>query len=360
MKIISSIIGLCLFFGAIGQQDTIVVTDYTKLMVGADPKGQVFPVTSLDDVKQAGFFINGIPEGTLKICSSEELFIWANGKLLDVIDECKFFPPDEIFRHIDSDTIYVSFSSENDLSTLTCELVIFEELLVIRDQSAIPREVRDALSEFIIIALLALLLVLGIVVSAFPSRVSYLLEKSFTLKASAYEFVNTGFFSGASMYVLIYYSLALAFTGMYLDSLLSYGLFGISETLTDFIVTWLQVSAGIFMLFILKWIVITVVAGLFKFRDLKNYQLFDFLNFNLVLLTPVLILVILDFILNDPSESWISEGYLLLYPIMLILFVLWFTLKFVNNSPRKKLSIISYLCATEIIPVIILLGWFFK
>ncbi len=360
MKHLIFIISLFFFLPTEGQQDTIVVTDYTKLMVGTNQGGEVFPVTSLEEVKHAGFFINGIPEGILRICSSEDLFIWANGKLIDVIDECHYYKPQEFFHEVDTDTIYISFSTESSLAELKCELVIFEDLLVIRDQVFQHREIRNEFKEFIIIALLILLVFIGIIISSFPSRVSYLLEKSFTLKASAYEFVNTGFFTGASMYLLSFYSLALAFTGIYLDSLLSYGLFGVHDSLSEFILSWLQVAFGIFILFILKWLVISVVAGLFKFRGLKNYQLFDFLNFNLVLLMPILILLILDFVLNHSSQSLVASGHMIVFPLMLILFVIWFTLKFVNNSPRKKLSIISYLCATEIIPVIILLGWFFK
>ena len=360
MRTLLFIIGTIFLVVVFAQQDTITVTDYAKVMVDTDAFGELYPVTSLEEVKQAGFFVNGIPEGTMKVCSAEELFIWVNGKLLDVINGCSFFEPEDFFKHGQSDTIFVSFSSENSLADLTCELVVFEELLVIKDQVSLSRNVRSEFKEFTIIALLTLLLLIGIIISAYPSRIAYLVEKSFTLKASAYEFINTGFFTGVSMYVLSFYSLALAFVGKYLDTLLSYGLFGESTTLSEFIITWLQVALGVFLLFILKWVVISVVAGLFRFRDLKNFQLFDFLNFNLVLLIPALLFLVIDFILNNASQSWISSGFMMLFPIMLILFVIWFTLKFVNNSPRKKLSIISYLCATEIIPVIILLGWFFK
>lgn len=360
MKIFFFVLGISYFSWAFAQQDTIVVTDYSKVMIGTDEKGKMYPITSLEEVQQAGFFVNGKPIGTMRICSSEELFIWIDGKLLDIIHRCSFFDPNDFFKKAESDTIFVSFSSENSLADLRCELVVFEELLVIKDQVSISRNIRSVFEEFVIIALLLLLMLLGVVVSSYPSRIAYLVEKSFTLKASAYEFVNTGFFTGVTMYILGFYSLGLAFTGLYLDALLQYGLFGMSNTLSDFLWNWLQIAAGIFMLFIIKWIMISIIAGLFRFRDLKNFQLFDFLNFNLVLLVPTLLFLVVDFILNDSSQTWISTNFMMLFPTMLILFVVWFTLKFVNNSPRKKLSIISYLCATEIIPVIVLLGWFFK
>lgn len=348
------------FFNAYAQQDTIVVTDFTKIMVETDGQGELYPVTSLSEVKQAGFFMNGRSDSPIRVCMPGELFIWVNGKLLDVINECTYYSAEEFFKNADSDTIFVSFSSSSSLVDLKCDQVLFDELLVIKDVASNPREVRSSFKEFTIIALLVMLLLLGIIVSSYPSRISYLFEKSFTLKASAYEFVNTGFFTEASMYILMFYSLALAFAGMYLDSLLNYGLFADFDSLLEFLLNWFQLAASIFLFFLAKWVVVSVISRLFRFRDLHNFQLFDFLNFSLVLLIPSLLFLILDFVVNDPSKTWIPSGYIMLFPATLILFVLWFTLKFVNNSPRKKLSIISYLCATEIIPVIVLLGWFFK
>lgn len=360
MRIFLLLVGFLALLSTSAQQDTIVIIDYTKVMVGTDRNGELYPVTSLENLEQGGFFINELPDGIMRICPSEEVFIWANGKLVDVISDCGFYEPSVFFEKIISDTVYISFSSENSLADLRCDLVVFEELQIIKDQIFLSRNTRNSFKEFTIISLLVLLIVVGIVISAFPSRISYLAEKSLTLKASAYEFVNTGFFTGASMYMLVFYSLALSFVGLYLDTILSFGLFGISNALVDFLINWMKIATAIFSLFILKWMVVSVVSGLFRFRDLKNYQLFDFLNFNIVVLIPALLYLVLDFVVNDFSKSWISPSFMMLFPIMLILFVIWFTLKFVNNSPRKKLSIISYLCATEIIPFIILLGWFFK
>lgn len=345
---------------AVAQRDTIVVTDYTKVLVAADSDGEVFPVTALEGTNQAGFFINNRPEGKIRICHSDELFVWVNGKLLDVVSDCKFYEPSTLYSLASSDTLYVSLSSSSSLADLRCELVIFEELLVVKDEVSLPRAVRSGFKEFAIIALLLLLGFVGIIIASYPSRISYITTKTFTFKISSYEFVNTNFFSGVSMNLISFYSLSLAFIGLYLNGLAGVELVTTPVSLGGYLWKWIQMSALIFMLVMAKWLVITVVAQLFKFRGLKNFQLFDYLNFNLVLLIPALLFFVIDFILNTPSQTWISTGFVVLFPITLILFVIWFTLKFVNNSPRKKLVIISYLCATEIIPAIILLGFFFK
>ena len=351
-----------LFFSLLlaAQQDTIVTVDYTKVMIATDSGGEVYPITSLDDEQQAGFFMNEKPEGTVRICHPEKLFMWIDGQLFDTFSGCRFYNPETLFQKKKSDTIFVSFSTRNSLSELECQLVIFEELHVVREEVAIPREVRDRFNEFTIISLLLILGFLGVMISSHPSRVSYLFEKTFTFKSSAYEFINTAFFSSSSMYLLIFFSLSLAFTGLYLNVLLSKHFFSIPETTGGFLWLWIRLSFGVFSLFIIKWLVISLVAQLFKFRGLKNFQLFDFLNFNTFLLLPILLFIVLDFIINQPADSWVGPGILVCFPILIVLFVIWFTFKFVSNSPRRKLMIISYLCATEIIPVILLIGWFYK
>ncbi|MEQ9468834.1 MAG: DUF4271 domain-containing protein [Ekhidna sp.] len=342
------------------QQDTIVIADYTKVMVGTDSDGAIYPITSLEGTSQAGLFLNSLPNGEIRICNPEKLFIWIDGQLFDHVEGCKFYKPSELFDYVKSDTIYLSLSTEGTLADLTCDLLIYEELVVVKDEVPVSREIRDSFSEFTIICLVILAFTLGVILSRYNTRVSYILERAFTFKISAYEFVNTSFFSTASMYLVSFYALSLSFVGLYMDEMLSTEFFGELNSTLEYLWLWVRLSVLVFSLFIAKWTLISVIAKLFHFRGLRNFQLFDFLNFNLVLLAPIIIFLVVDFIINLPAQSWVSHGFLVLFPVMLILFIVWFTFKFVNNSPHKKLIIISYLCATEIIPVIIILGFFYK
>ncbi|SNS53743.1 protein of unknown function [Ekhidna lutea] len=360
MKNIVSLIFIVQTLLAFCQQDTVVVTDYTKVMVGTDVNGELFPITSLENVNQAGVFINGVPNGRIRICNPANLSIWVNGRLQDLIIGCEYYTSKDLFLSSKTDTLFLSFSSPHTLENLKCELVVFEDLLVIKDEISIQREVRNTMSEFVISSLIILTAFLGFILLKFPGRVSYLLEKAFTFKVSAYEFINTSFFGSSSMSLVAFYSLSLSFVAVYVNSLLGLNFFIYPTSFTEFIWSWLKIACGVFGLFIIKWLVISAVAALFRFRGLKNFQLFDFINFHTILLLPIMFFLVTDFIINTAAESWITDRMITLFPVGIILFVVWFTLKFVNNSPRKKLMIISYLCATEIIPVIIFLGWFYK
>ncbi len=344
----------------VAQQDTIVVTDYTKVMVSTSDDGEIIPVTSLSEVEKAGFFIVRPPSGQIKICHPQEVFVWVDGRLLDDFSNCNLYSPEELFNLSQSDTIFVSFSSKHKLVGLSCDLVIFEKLLVIKEEISRPRNMTDSFRDFSLTTIPTLIFFLGFILSSHPNRIAYIREKTLTLKVSAYEFVNTGFFSPSSINLLAFYSLTMGFTVIYLNGLLNISSVNNMDDFLNLNWSWIKASIFIFIIFMVKWVLVSIVAQLFKFHSVKNFQMFDFLNFNVIILALLMIFLLIDFIFNVPFNSWVSNEVLLVFPIGIILFVVWFTLKFVNSFPRKKLVIISYLCATEIIPVIIFLGLFYK
>lgn len=343
------------------QTDTIVVNDYTKVMIATNPeKGEITPITQLEGLTQAGFFFHDVPVGTIKICNDGLTYVWVNGRLLKKIDGCEFFNPDIFYSNINSDTVFISLTSNKAFSNLKCELIRFEELQVIQEEVLLARDPRNPLSEFAIISMVVVLLFFGILVGFYPARMSYIIEKSFTLKVKAYEFINTNFLSAPSLIAASLLSLILGFLVVYLNELLLMGLLEKSESTTDFLFSWIKFSSLFFLTLFIKRLLIDLTSKLFHFKELKNYQLFDFINFHLFFFTLITLFVFVDFVAFPLAESSISSNYLVTFPIVLIMFLGWYSLKFVNHSPRRKLIIISYLCATEIIPAVFLLGWFFK
>lgn len=344
----------------LARQDTLVVTDYGNVLLSTKEDSTLTPITSLSGITQAGFFLVGKPNGQIRICTKKETYVWVEGRLLDRVKGCAYYNPDSFLRLGQKDTVYISFSSDSGLKGLVCEQIVFDNGLVVKDDLTNPRSVRDAFAEFSILALVILCFLIGLIVIANPTRLAYIRQKTFTFKTSTYEFINTGFFSNASINLLIFYATSLGFVGTYLNKLLELGLLFDPNNLFDFFIAWFSLSAIIFLFLVAKWLLLSLVSMLFRFRSLKDFQMFDFLNFNLVVMIFILAFIIIDFIFNPSSLTWISGSFLLIFPLSITLFVIWFTMKFVTNSPRKKLVIISYLCATEIVPVIVLLGNFYK
>ena len=237
--------------------------------------------------------------------------------------------------------------TEKDLSNLVCQLVSFEELQVLKDDPKIARQVTDSFRDFTIASILILLVFFGLLILRHPSRVSYIAERAFTFKVSAYEFINTNFVNSASFMTLTVLSFLLSFFCIYFDQLLDLGYIESTISFSSFLILWFSLSIAFICSFFLKWFLVSAISKLFQFRGIHNFQLFDFINFLMFVNAFVFAFTLLDFTLNNQSNSWLGAGFIGLFMAVLILYIFWFSLKFLNNSPRKKLLIISKQKLTE-------------
>ncbi len=341
-----------------GQQDTLVLEDYVKILVSTDTEGKVTALTSLSNEKEVGFFLDKADrDGKIRICNNEELMGWVNGRLVFSIDGCDLFDPSYFFDFSLSDTVFVSFSTSK-FENFRCERVVLGEFVLVKEEGPEPRVVRDYFREFNIIAIATLIFSLALFAVKHPARLSFFINKTYSLKASSYQFINTNFFGSPNLIMMVILSFSIAFEliyiGYYSDS------FQYERKLGGFIVNWFVVSIWIMSFFLIKRVLIHLVANLFKMRRLRDWQLFDLVNFTGYFSLILFIIILWDFIIKSPNDSWINSYFSAYFLIVLILFELWFVLKFVTNSSYRKLLIISYLCATEVIPSIFFIEWFFK
>lgn len=343
------------------QKDTVVINDYTKVMITTKEgsEEEIVPVTDFEELAQAGFFLHNYPEGAIRICNEGEIYVWINGKLIESVNGCELFDPKRFYQPSQVDTVFISFTPKKSFEQFKCQLVSFEDQEVMKSNVSMVRNVRNSLSEFVIIVFIILLIIFGIMVGYHSSRVKYIIEKTFTFKTNAYEFINTAIASSSSLISVCLLSLVLGFLGIYTEELY-WKNSDIPINLFILLVSWLKLSTLVFMIFLLKAVFIGVIANLFEFKGLRNFQMFDFVNFNLFFFIPVSVIVFLEFTFSPTIGAWMPNNFPLVFSIVLIMFLIWFALKFVNHDPRRKLIIISYLCATEIMPAIFLLGWFLK
>ena len=341
------------------QIDTVVLKDYAKVLITTDQNGHIQPVTNLAEVNRAGFFLNEVPEGTIRVCNENELFIWVEGGLISSIIDCTTIEPISLFKFSESDTIFVSFSSSK-FEGFKCELISYERFKVFKEEVSRPREARRALHEFNIILIIIILAIFGIYAASFPNRLKFFVSKTFSLKSSSYQFINTSFFASSNLFLMLIISTTVAFEIIYVNSKVNFGIYEEPSDMIGYLGLCLKITLWIIGFYLSKRVLILIMSSLFKMRKLKDWQLFDLLNFSGYFILILFCITLWDFIFKSSGESWIHTYFFYYFIIVLILFELWFIIKFVINSSYQKLLIFSYLCATEIIPTILVVGWFFK
>ncbi len=343
----------------VGQSDTIVVRDYAAIFITTDEAGNTEPVTDYSEIDKAGFFLTEIPEGTLRICNDQELFAWVDGRLVLNAKGCVFIDPEVLFKHSTSDSIFFSFNASPKFENFKCELVIFDDLQVATDEVSKSRQVRDSFHEFCIIVILILLAGLGLFAATFPGRLNFFISRTFSLKSSAYQFTNTSFFGQANIAMIVLVCLTAAFEIIYIDHKINSD-YSQPISLGGFSLWWLTITMWLCLFFLGKRVLTQMISRLFQMPRLRDWQLFDLVNFSGYFVLVLFIIILWDFILKSQSTTWINTYFSYYFIAVLLLFALWFIIKFVINSSYQKLLIISYLCATEIIPSILLMVWFLK
>jgi len=336
-----------------------VVRDYTSIFITTDQNGVINPVTDYSKIDKAGFFLNEIPNGILRICNDDELFAWADGRLVLTAKGCVLIDPKILFEEATSDSIFFSFSASPKFENFRCELVVFDNQQVVKDEISKPRQVRDAFREFCIITIIVLLITLGLFTATFRGRLNFFIARTFSLKVSAYQFTNTSFFGRANLFMIVIVCLTAAFEIIYINQK-TVGSIGIPLQLAGYTMWWLSIAIWLLAFFLVKRILTHTISGLFKMPKLRDWQLFDLVNFSGYFVLILFIIILWDFILKGQGDSWINPYFSYYFICVLLLFALWFIIKFVINSSFQKLLIISYLCATEIVPSILIMVWFLK
>jgi len=122
---------------------------------------------------------------------------------------------------------------------------------------------------------------------------------------------------------------------------------------------WTLLALIIFGLLVVKLILIYLFSGLFNMAEIAPIQFFNYLRLFLFLFGVVGFLTMLFFIFKVQSPA----SYSGLFVVGLATFILWkalLFLKLIARLPFRVFHLFSYLCASEIIPFVVLIkGVFF-
>ncbi|MCX8489701.1 MAG: DUF4271 domain-containing protein, partial [Cyclobacteriaceae bacterium] len=121
---------------------------------------------------------------------------------------------------------------------------------------------------------------------------------------------------------------------------------------------WIFLSAIIFGLLILKLVWLVILNSLFGFRDIVRIQFFNFVRVILIAMSALTLITVVYFVANVQNQKYFFH----LITILSIIFsvsavVIYF--KLMARMPYHFFHLFSYLCASEIIPLVVLIKVFF-
>jgi hypothetical protein len=130
------------------------------------------------------------------------------------------------------------------------------------------------------------------------------------------------------------------------------------SSLSTAFVAWLKLSFFILLLLASKLIIVLLFSSLFNFRETISFQFFNFLRF--VLFTGVCMgMATLIYFMFRGVQTIFFEKVMVWALVLLSVGSVMVLIKLLARAPFSFLHLFSYLCASEIIPLVVIIKIFF-
>lgn len=292
---------------------------------------------------------------TLVIISDAEFGLFVNGKIL-------FRKSGELRVSLDS---VRSIYKENALLSIYCgnhlkslqTFLLHQELSPDRNNALRPA---SYFADFLVIALIILFIFFVVL---FRSNTSLTLDylnitKVFSIQ-SREDAITTGRIgSSANLLFFVFISLISGLMLMLIDYLgspvVALPIPFEFPTLGLALLAWLVISLLIFLLLMLKLVLIWIMSSLFAFRDTVRFQYFNFVRSLYVAMVLIGLSGVIYFIGQFHNASFF---YFLLWGgcFVMIISTAFLYLKLLSRTGVSLFHLFSYLCGSEIIPLVILI-----
>lgn len=121
---------------------------------------------------------------------------------------------------------------------------------------------------------------------------------------------------------------------------------------------WVKLSLFILLLLAAKLVIVLFFSSLFNFRETVSFQFFNFLRF--VLFTSVVMaLLSLAYFMFKGEQGIFYERLIVLALLLMSAGSVMVLIKLLARAPFSFFHLFSYLCASEIIPLVIIIKIFF-
>jgi hypothetical protein len=330
--------------GALGgsAQDTLSVERLEFRLLGEE-QGAFVPLIDPSQATMAGLFLPCGTASMYRVCSGVPFELWADGRLINKVSKpgCLVFDGYDFCEIMTRDTVFVSFVSKSDLKGLTVRRIEIQEKQTGKDSFLLLYKEKSRVQGWIVA-----LLIVGVLFVLFKELIPlgyrnlFLLSRRDSGSATAFS----RFLSLDNLFSILFASLLTGFAWNYLQH----------DRL--FVWDWLVAAFWVLVLFLLKFSVVSLVSGLYRFQPTSRWQLDTFLRFFLVASALFALFAAFDFLVLNGSPG-LQTALRWLAPLSLALYLVWVVFRMMLQATLKKLHIFSYLCGTEIVPTISLIYW---
>jgi len=302
----------------------------------------------------------------LRMCAPTGTAIWVDTQLMvgSTEDNCVEFDLLEWRSRFASDSVFVLLHKQGDLiSTTSLSTVAYVEESGTASQTILPlKRSIDKKDHFVLLFAMLFFIGAGFFRLQFPRIFRSFVDLNRVLSFRVRDEMVSGFrlLSTPSVTIHLLVSMLAGFFlcvgKLYLEKDQAGGL-----TLGHYILEWADFSVLILAFLLVKRLLIQIFGAIFQMRGAIYLQVFEYLRSVFILLGVALFVYITFFYLFGGASQWLINNMAFFAFSFLLLAILLMFYKLAFETRYQKLHLFSYLCATEILPAILLLKlMFFK
>ncbi|MDN5204018.1 DUF4271 domain-containing protein [Fulvivirgaceae bacterium BMA10] len=303
----------------------------------------------------------------LRLCLHEGTSLFIEQQIVQFFDasKCLTLDGDSLFSVYDQENIFITiYSPALDKSRSETLLVSPSNYNrpVQGDQNNDYNPIRrppTVFKNFFIIAMLVVLACMGASyqLDQYTFKNFYSFRKAVNFKLRDENVANPRFLAKSNLLILLTHSLIIAFSLIVISKMTSAVLppVFISDfsNLFSALYDWLTMGLFVFLLIWFKYIIILAISNLFDLKRINNFHFLEFIRLSMIIYLGVIALIA---VLLLSSYQPNSEGFIFLKGLIVVLsvirvIVLYF--KFLRLVSFRNLYLFSYLCTTEILPLIV-------
>lgn len=239
--------------------------------------------------------------------------------------------------------LYIKYNPEE-------EPEITEVINVVRRESA-------SYENLAVAAFLFLLVLLVLLKNFYPRNLStfYDVRKLFSSRDTDEDFLRGRLFSQVNILIMIFQCLVI---GLLISILLIY--LGASfrsgnNNFPDYMIFWLRCSLYTAGFLLLKFILIRNFTSLYNIYQFSTPHFMSYLRMLTIIMGLGLLVLYIGIFALGWQNSITFETYLNTILLMLGIGIIFIYFKLLNSASYKNLHLFSYLCATEILPYVVIL-----
>jgi hypothetical protein len=260
---------------------------------------------------------------------------------------------------------FISFYNSNfDVSSFRSEIISYDEkYMALKSESGINyfeiiKKHTDHLRNFYVLGHLMFFVILAILFSSFRRfwKDYYNAGRAFSIKVRDDGFYKLKILTSVNLLFLFFLSLVMSYLLLSLFSMGGFDGLSILDWTSGHgtLKSWAILSFGVLSIFIMKYYFIYMWSSIFLINDFKKIHFYDSTRMTIIFCSIIMCLFAIYYLnINAFGQLDLIKWMIPVVIIFLVFRTIIIFFKLINLYPYRKLHLFSYLCTTEIIPLLI-------